>query len=206
MDCPPQTVTPRPPVEIVNLGLPRYFAESEKLMLEHYGLPYKPDLITVGFAVNDIVDTHFGLEALTINRRGAIEFNQDVIKKKGKPLWDEVYKKNGAHEDDWQELLKHYTEMADMAKQAGIKMVVISIPKRGPWKNWHHIVDRRLEEWAADKDWVYVVPVLQDMRRLEKENPDKPLYYSKDFHCTPFGYSIIADATYNFIEKHKLIP
>jgi hypothetical protein len=39
-----------PRVEIIKAGVSRYFPEPERILLEHYGVPFSPDLILVGFS------------------------------------------------------------------------------------------------------------------------------------------------------------
>ncbi len=59
-------------VEVVNAGIPSFFPEAERLLLEHYGLPLSPDLVVVGFVANDVLDTHLGLEAIEVLPDGRI--------------------------------------------------------------------------------------------------------------------------------------
>src|SRR5690606_24088509 len=40
--------------EVIRLGLPRYFPAAERLVLEHYGLRYEPDLVLVAVLPNDV--------------------------------------------------------------------------------------------------------------------------------------------------------
>jgi lysophospholipase L1-like esterase len=59
-------------VEVVNAGIPSFFPEAERLLLEHYGLPLEPDLVIVGFVANDVIDTHLGLESIEVLPDGRI--------------------------------------------------------------------------------------------------------------------------------------
>ena len=55
-------------VEVINLAIPRYWPEPEALVLEHYGLKFRPDLVLVGIAPNDVEDTRTGLAGLRVSR------------------------------------------------------------------------------------------------------------------------------------------
>ena len=55
-------------VEAINLAIPRYWPEPETLVLEHYGLKFRPDLVLVGIAPNDVEDTRKGLAGLRVSR------------------------------------------------------------------------------------------------------------------------------------------
>ncbi len=48
-------------VEIIKAGISRFWTEPERELVEHYGLPFNPDLIMAGFTLNDVIDTRFGL-------------------------------------------------------------------------------------------------------------------------------------------------
>jgi lysophospholipase L1-like esterase len=61
-----------PRVEVVNAGIPSFFPEPERLLLEHYGLPLSPDLVLVGFVANDVVDTALGVESIEVLPDGRI--------------------------------------------------------------------------------------------------------------------------------------
>ena len=61
-----------PRVEVVNAGIPSFFPEAERLLLEHYGLPLEPDLVVVGFVANDVIDTHLGVESIEVLPDGRI--------------------------------------------------------------------------------------------------------------------------------------
>ena len=55
-------------VEAINLAVPRYWPEPETLVLQHYGLKFRPDLVLVGIAPNDVEDTRRGLAGLRVSR------------------------------------------------------------------------------------------------------------------------------------------
>ena len=55
-------------VEAINLAIPRYWPEPEALVLEHYGLKFRPDLVLVGMSPNDVEDTRRGLAGLRVSR------------------------------------------------------------------------------------------------------------------------------------------
>ncbi len=45
-------------MEIIKAGIPRFFPRPERLLLEHEGHTFQPDLILVGFVPNDVMDTY----------------------------------------------------------------------------------------------------------------------------------------------------
>jgi lysophospholipase L1-like esterase len=64
-----------PRVEVVNAGIPSFFPEAERLLLEHEGLRFAPDLVVVGFVPNDVIDTYRGLKAIRVLPNGYIVTN-----------------------------------------------------------------------------------------------------------------------------------
>ena len=62
-----------PKVEIIKAGMSRFFPEPERLLLQHHGLKYNPDLVIVAFGPNDIIDTYLGMEAVTIDKSGYLK-------------------------------------------------------------------------------------------------------------------------------------
>ena len=60
----------RPRIEIIKAGIPRYFPEPERILLEKYGMNYSPDLILVGFLPNDVIDTYLGIDAVVVHKSG----------------------------------------------------------------------------------------------------------------------------------------
>lgn len=64
-----------PRIEVMNAGIPRFFPEAERLFLEHYGLPFQPDLALVAFVPNDVIDTFLGLKAIRVLPDGRLVSN-----------------------------------------------------------------------------------------------------------------------------------
>ena len=49
-------------VEVIKAGMPKYHPELERILLQHYGTRYEPDLVLVAFLPNDIWGTFVGPE------------------------------------------------------------------------------------------------------------------------------------------------
>ena len=109
-------------IEVIKAGIPRYFPPTERMLLEKYGLSYRPDLVIVGVLPNDVVDTYFGIDAvragsdwLPLDSRsegtrgdvGAMIYRRSHLEppdpartyldRKLRPHWNELYKPNGYH-------------------------------------------------------------------------------------------------------------
>jgi hypothetical protein len=129
-----------PNVEIIKAGIPRFFPEAERILLEHYGLKYSPDLILVGFLPNDVADTFLGIDAVKVSEDGGyllpkeigetgkwLYFNSHlsriilrkyIIFKERRFRFSEIFKPDGFHEKDWQRVESEYRKMIKVSEKA----------------------------------------------------------------------------------------
>jgi lysophospholipase L1-like esterase len=222
--------TVHPPVEIVKLGIPRFFPEPERALLEHYGMPFSPDLILVAFVPNDVADTALGLDAigtdeagrlrtresLALGRTGIFLFEHSHVFRillgkyveyqtaRNQPVqWPDIYRANGRHEADWQKIEREYEQMVRIARAARTPVAFVHIPLGPPWTGEHRYPAERLAAWAARQDVVFIdtLPALE-----AASTAGKRLYYALDGHCTPDGYAVIARALADALTRSGLIP
>jgi len=219
-----------PPVEIVKAGQGRFFAEPERLLLQHYGLQYDPDLILVGFLLNDLVDTRIGMHAVYVDASGYLisreaqkmgrlgkwlflnshlfrAFVARLLKSEDKasslPKWKEKYKTGGDHEQDWRKIESEYEKMIALAHDADATIVFFHIPHLGPWQPMHDYPGQRLAAWAQGND-VPFFDIFPAMKQAAATN--ERLYYEKDTHCTPAGYRVIAETLFTELTTAGLVP
>ena len=219
-----------PPVEVVNAGIPGYFPAAERLFLEHYGVDYAPDLVLVGFLPNDVIDTHMGLGAVVVDRSGYLVTreaarlgsfamwltrNSDLARlalarfqiSEGYRTvrWRELHQSNGFHEKDWRAIERELEQMVALARRVNARVVVVSIPERGPWTEKHRYPAERLGAWAS-RHGAELIDVLPAMIDASGRHPSSPLYYEKDGHCTPAGYAVIATEVSRALAERELVP
>jgi hypothetical protein len=219
----------RPRVEVIRAGIPRYFPEPERVLLEKYGIQFRPDLVVVGFLPNDVVDTYLGLDAITVDESGDLKTREAAqlgafgmqayryshlcrillrgyvawqISKKYRPRFNEVFQDGGFHEKDWVQVEREYDRMAAITASIGARLVIVHIPQKGPWIENHRYPSIRLSAWAATRN-VGFVDILPAMERASAE---QPLYYEKDGHCTSVGHAVIAQELYRYLTDQKIIP
>lgn len=218
----------RTPVEIIKLGLPRYFPEAERLVLEHDGFSYHPDLIMVAFLPNDVVDTYEGLEAIRVRQDGFLS-SQGLERFGAVTVWlskhsramrsllvhvatfvrewthpvhgQDIYRDGGFHEPDWRKVESEFERMRDLARQNGAKFVIVSIPQHGPWSAERDYPDERLARWSAGHGVVFI-PTLPALRAASAQQ----LYWPKDGHCTPAGYGVIAETISAALTRFQVVP
>lgn len=218
-------------VEIIKAGIPRYFPEAERLLLEHYGKKYAPDLILVFFPPNDVADTHEGLDAVALDPSGLLTSREARyigktgvflygtsyvcryildkyiayrVSKKSRELgdWNEIYKPDGFYEKDWQTVESEHQKMVEIAAELKARIVFIHIPQMGPWDETHFYPAQRLSAFAMKQGAGFLDMLPSMMEASKKES----LYYEKEGHCNPRGYKVIAQQVYTYLMENKFIP
>ncbi|HCU80680.1 MAG: hypothetical protein CL789_02975 [Chloroflexi bacterium] len=215
--------------EIVKAGIPRYYPHVQRILLEHYGIHYEPDLIIIGFVPNDVIDTHYGLDAIVLDRSGYLKtrvandmgalgnflynnshFLRIVLKRVTayrmsqiyNPKWEEVFVENGHHEDDWIAIENEYTKIVEIANGIGADVLIVHIPGKGPWDDSHKYPSERLSAWAKSNE-VGFVDVLPAMK---VESSQSDLYYAIDGHANASGHAVIAQQIYDYLVNLNANP
>ena len=218
-----------PRVEIINAGIYRYFPEPERILLEHYGLNFSPDVIIVAFLPNDVADTHLGMRAIKVNKwnhlvtRGAegtsglmtffyvhshvfrILFDSFTSRRAGARLQlpeDEIYKPNGYFERDWDTVESDYEKIVRLGDSIKAHVVILHIPQQGPWDEARAYPSMRLGKWST-KHGASFVDALTTLKEVSK---DKKLYFEIDGHCNPNGHEAIAKSLFEGLLRDKIIP
>jgi lysophospholipase L1-like esterase len=217
------------PVEIIKAGIPRFFPEPERRLLETEGLRYEPNLVLVGFTPNDVIDTHLGLDAETVDSSGYLKTSEadaigpigtylylhshaarlllaGIIQRQQDIEWQETFKDNGIYENAWQAVEHEIGVMSKLSRDVGATLVVVHVPMSPFDTAYFKIKDRaypgrRLARWAARSGVLFVDP-LQAMIGAEIR---EPLYWPRDSHCNPAGYALIADSVYEALTDSKVL-
>ncbi len=211
----------RPVVEMINAGIPRYWPEAERLLLEHYGLAYEPDLVLVAFVPNDVVDTHSGVRDVTVSHGYLVRRELDPLGGVGvwlyrhsqvfrilfarylasrmdaemaggsTPSGSHIYEADGVLEGSWRNVEREYDRMAALVRDAGAKMSVIFLAPHAPWPPTQHDYPQR--RLGA---WCRArgVVCIDTAPALTAAATSMPLYYPLDGPPNSTGHKVIADA------------
>lgn len=208
-------------VEVINLGVRRYWPEPEALVLEHYGLRYSPDLVITGVPANDFNDTRAGTATrLTVSRGYLITSRGQRLGVLGRWLYlnshvartliAEVLARNpeapdpGMEDDEavWARMRDAWSRMIGLARGAGAQIVFLHVPQKGPWEDGSHETPTRLQKLCANRECI-AIDALPAMRA----HPDpESLHYPKDGHCTEAGYALIADVVVRELDVRGMLP
>jgi lysophospholipase L1-like esterase len=218
-----------PTIEVINFGIPRFWTEPERRLLERYGLAYKPDLVLIGFVPNDVADTSLGYEGLQLSggylitrqaaRLGAFGvqlalhshlFRLMVAGSRslgGSPVEasyraDDIYKPDGYHEKDWRSIEREMETILQLSSAHHAKMCIIHIPQKGPWRDEARYPATRLSRWSQQHGVAFV----DTLGALELASADRSLFWQKDGHPNGAGYRVIAESVYSGLVAHGLVP
>lgn len=213
-------------VEIIKAGVPRYFPEIERLMLEYYGLQYAPDLVIVGFNPNDVADTFVGIEGLRPSSKEGYLISKEgqrlgdlgvwlyrhshaariVLRKvldasapeKGKRRrWKDMTRED--YRKSCGEALDEVLRMRDIAEENGAKLLLVYLPQSALDLGALQFFDQVAKERGLE--YVELLTVLARARAR-----GELVFWPKDGHCTPQGYGVIANRLFDVLTEKGLVP
>ena len=219
-----------PRVEVIKAGINGYFPETQRMLLENYGLRYRPEVVVVGFLANDVFDTWLGIDAVVVSKQGwltsrdanemgslgtwlylnshvaRIPLNALVRGKRALTFngdWaTTIYRPDQTSEQAWRGVLAEYDRMDRAIRQAGGRLVLFYIPSDPPLTTMHEYPEQRLGAWAASRK-VEFISALPEMRAAMAT---EQLYWKKDGHCTPAGYRVLAEVLVRELDSRDLVP
>jgi len=217
-----------PRVEIIKAGIPGFFPEPERILLEHYGLPFAPDLVLVAFMPNDLIDTYRGVDALTFTKTGDLT-TREAARLGDSAAWlyvhshllrillqahvsrrvarhtawiGTVYAPGEAFEDQWRKVEPEYLRMRELARSVGASLVIVHISDNLPGLRHRGDPAARLAAWCAE----HGIPFIDTLPAMQRAEVAERLYWPRDAHCNAAGYRVIADVLYDELTRRALVP
>lgn len=208
-----------PRIEVINMGIPRYWPEAERLLLQHYGLRYDPDLVVIGFVFNDLSDTMRGVRHLTVSNGFLIHRGGGILSAPLTWLYQHShalrlpiswYFKRVADkqprltlEQAWERIFDEYREMIRLAKarDPAVPVVIFNLSPKAWSRSGRLEYQRRLEEFCAAHDCFYL-DIADDLAKVEDPST---LYWPLDGHYNADGYRVAASALLRFIEQSGFV-
>jgi lysophospholipase L1-like esterase len=215
------------PVQVVNAGVPGYSPFQEHAWLEHQGWDYDPDLVVVGFVLNDVVERYLTLAGyggantvlgvdttVTLSplarllRRTAFHRFVTSLMLAGERR-REVYSVRrlfdptvtAAVEAAWEQTEGELTAMAQAARRRGVPLVLALFPFRFQIaEHLPSVPQERLRRWA---DGVKV-PVIDLTDAFVRLGP-RAAFLDHD-HPTPAGHAAAARALAAGLSRLGLVP
>ena len=213
--------------EVINAGVPGRDTPNELEYLQQVGLSYDPDLVTVGWVVNDVQ----GARAVTLLnapipfkrlleksalyvflrntiRRGLaygitnIRYDQKAADKEQVTMLESD---TPATQAAWVENLGYLEEMARITRQKGIPLVLVIFPNSFQLEPEYS--DARIQailKEFAETNSVSVVDLLPAFKR-ESQSGTVPLFLP-DSHPNPKGHRVAAEEIYTTLITMGLVP
>ncbi len=218
-----------PKIEIIKLGISRFFPETERIVLEQYGKQFSPDLVLIGFLPNDILDTHHGIDAIKVDSKGRLRTRESLelgewasflyeyshvlrillikyvsfkMNERTPIKFSDIYIPEGPLEKDWIKVESDLKKIAEVAESISAKTAIIHIPQGAPWLDEHWYPSKRLSTFS-EKNNLFFIDTLPAFKNYKGK---EDLHYPKDGHCTQLGYDFIAQTIYEYLTMHQLIP
>jgi len=214
-------------IQVINAGVPGYSTFQELTWLEEEGWAYEPDLILLGFVLNDVVerymtlaeyggsntilgvDTTIRLGPVTrlVRRTAFHRFVTSLMLTGARRR--EVYSVRRLFDEDlspeiqtaWEQTMDELEALETAIRDRGVPLVVLVFPFR--FQIAQHISpvpQRRLEEWGG-KAGVQVLDLTGVFARLGPQNG----FLDHD-HPTPAGHRAVAVAVAEKLVDLGLVP
>lgn len=190
-------------VEVVNAGIGNYNTAQEVAYFKQRGVLYEPDMVILGFYINDAEPTPKPSEGLLARHSYlyvlASSAFDGIIRKLGwKESYVEYYRKLYSEESKgWQQCRAAFKELSSLCRQKQIRLLVVLIPELHspgdgyPFGSLHQAVGQ-----LADKD---EIPVLDLQRAFDGIEP-RSLWVSRgDAHPNATAHQIIGREIYKRI-------
>ena len=217
----------RPKVEIIKAGVPRYFPKIERLLLEHYGIAYQPDLIMAVFVPNDVIDSFLGIEALRPTSQGGYLLSKSAESVGPLGTWlyihshlartalRSIFARTGSADHQagfsrdlteperrvaWMDIEQEYLRMKAVADQIDAPLVLVHIPQASLSADCGRFLARLM------RDRVAAFIDTQPSIRSVSDKSGRDLYWPKDGHCNADGYTIIARVLFDQLIQRGLVP
>ena len=203
-------------VNVFNLGVPGYSTREEALMLEKYIEKIKPDLVILGFDVNDHVDCDSSELKYKVRDGYLINKNSNSVSLLYSFIvnaLETVGKSNNskeAVEKGWECSVEYLNKIRNLAASNNAEFVVIYIPHRSQVhegliqdekviKSYFQDLNTRLEAYGVQENVIYL-DLLPAFR--ERASEDEPLYYiTSDAHWNSKGHEVAASEISIFIKE-----
>ena len=202
--------------DVLNLGVCSYNTRDEALVLEHKGLEWQPDLVILGYVLNDPETepvqplTSYFQEPAVWQRSNLARLIAKAKNNLEIKLWGDgdYYRYLHAEgREKWDSVLTALDDIQNLTEAERIPVLVVIFPE-SPDKRWsdypYSDLHRQIAEASRDKSFAVV-----DLLDRFSEHPPRALRVRRgDPHPSLQGHEIAADAIYDWIagEFQEVVP
>lgn len=205
--------------EVINFGVPNYNTYQELVYLKEEGLKYSPDLLIVGYYLNDaeIIDLTTYQQTKKDPMPRQIEYERDALLKKSyfyrfskrrigniaiklkKVTPNYIKNFNGP---GWEISKKSLIEISSLAKQNNFKVILVIFPILVDLREYAFIEIHNLITATSKELGFYVIDMLDHFKYYKAGDLRVSI---EDGHINNLGHKITADAIYDLLIKENLI-
>jgi lysophospholipase L1-like esterase len=198
--------------DVLNMGVSGYNTRDEALVLEHKGLSWNPDLVVVGYVLNDpeigpvqpltsyfqdpAIWQHFHLARLMVS----VKHGLDVRLRGGGDYYR--YLHADGHKQ-WESVVGAFADIHQMTAEQQIPVLVVIFPER-PEKRWGSYLYEDLHQQVAEAARANEFAVIDLLPRFKKHRARRMRVRQSDSHPSDWGHSVAADAIYQWMTAELL--
>ncbi len=196
---PPQDFPPGLHYEVLNLGVGNYNTAQEVMSLKNLGLSFDPDLITLGYFINDAEPTPKPSVGFLIEHSYFFAFVASRIRLSGPGPISYLDYYRSLYEDTqpgWQATQAAIGELASISRSHSIPVMMFIIPEmHEPGADYPFAdVHRKVEKVGIDAGF----PVIDLLAVFNGRKPDSALWVSPlDAHHNADAQGLLARGMYN---------
>ena len=196
--------------EVLNFGVSGYTTQQEALVLEHKVLQWDPQLVVLGYYLNDPeTDPMHELHQTFEDVKWWQHSHLLRLFAKSKVKWDVDRHGDGdyisyLHYPDgekWKSVTTAFADIQRLTSERDIPVVLVIFPRTGnAWAKYpSESIHRQVEDAAraAGMDVIDLLPAYSKHRPLEL------MVSPSNNHPNPLGHRIAAQAIFEWIEQHK---
>ena len=188
--------------DVLNMGVSGYNTRDEALVLEHKGLAWRPDLVIVGYVLNDPetgpvqpLTSYFQQPAwwqrFQVARLIArVKHGFDVKSRGGGDYYRYLHAED--HEN-WQSVIAGLEDIRRLTSERQIPVLVVIFPER-PEKRWGSYLYADLHRQVADASLQNDFAVIDLLQRFKEHPPRRMRVRDGDSHPSPLGHELAAQA------------
>jgi len=196
--------------EVINTGIGGYNTKMEVELLKQKGLKYNPDLIILNYYINDpelprkpSITFYYLQKNLYTYAFFWDKFSNLLLRLKNESYLNYYSQLYGNSYEGRQVMLQSIGELAKIAHEKNIKLLIVVYPEFHNFKNYEFDYATNLVRNASASNSAYFLDLLPYFKKV---NPESVWVSYEDAHPNALGHSIAADAITEYLIEKNIVP